>query len=382
MSTAGRLTRRQPGQRLVIGSRRSLPNAFGDTRTPGGAWRRLYSLRSTIRATRRTVSASWPSATSSADRLVVLDVALDDRVEHVVGGQRVGVELVGPQLGARRLVDAPRSGIELAPGALVAVAAQRVHERLGHVLDARRSRRPCRRRAWSSPTAISLLLPVVSTSQPNLFESVMRIVAADARLEVLLGDAGLGPRTARRASRGTRRAPARSGPSACGCRGSSASASASVTLPSLEKRDGISTPDDVLGTERVGRDRGDERRVDAARQADEHVGEAVLAHVVAGAEHERLVHLAHRVERGSTTPARGDSRELRLADRDLGERRGARTRPRGSSARRRNAGRTSTSTIRRSSANCVARATRCPPSSNSIDAPSKTSSSWPPTRLT
>src|SRR4051794_16785867 len=34
-----------PGQRLVIGRRRSLPKAFDDTRTPGGAWRRLYSAR-------------------------------------------------------------------------------------------------------------------------------------------------------------------------------------------------------------------------------------------------------------------------------------------------------------------------------------------------
>ena len=49
-----------------------------------------------------------------------------------------------------------------------------------------------------------------------------------------------------------------------------ASASASVTLPSLEYRDGMSTPVTRSGPERVGRDRGDERRVDAARQADEH----------------------------------------------------------------------------------------------------------------
>ncbi len=52
----------------------------------------------------------------------------------------------------------------------------------------------------------------------------------------------------------------------------------------------------VLGAERVGGDARDERRVDATRQADDDVGEAVLADVVAGAEHERLVDLGDRIE--------------------------------------------------------------------------------------
>ena len=43
---------------------------------------------------------------------------------------------------------------------------------------------------------------------------------------------------------------------------------------------------------------------------------------------------------------------------------------------------TSRSTTRRSSTNCGARATSSPSASNTIDAPSKTSSSWPPTWLT
>ena len=41
---------------LAIGSRRSRPNAFGVIFTPGGACLRLYSLRSTICATRATVA--------------------------------------------------------------------------------------------------------------------------------------------------------------------------------------------------------------------------------------------------------------------------------------------------------------------------------------
>ncbi len=75
--------------------------------------------------------------------------------------------------------------------------------------------------------------------------------------------------------------------------------------------------DHVLGPEGVGRDRGDERRVDAARQPDEHVGEAVLADVVARAEHERLVDLAHRFEQRLDPVCAPGPAELRLGDRDL-----------------------------------------------------------------
>ena len=52
----------------------------------------------------------------------------------------------------------------------------------------------------------------------------------------------------------------------------------------------------TFGAEGVGGDTGHDRRVDAARQADHDVGEAVLAEVVARAEHERVVQLAMRVE--------------------------------------------------------------------------------------
>src|SRR5579884_3809513 len=49
--------------------RRSLPKALGVILTPGGAWRRLYSLASTIAITRATVAGSNPWATiSSAER--------------------------------------------------------------------------------------------------------------------------------------------------------------------------------------------------------------------------------------------------------------------------------------------------------------------------
>ncbi|GIU91386.1 MAG: hypothetical protein KatS3mg011_0292 [Acidimicrobiia bacterium] len=52
--------------RLVIGILRSRPKALVVILTPGGAWRRLYSLRSTIAITLRTRSRSNPSPTISS----------------------------------------------------------------------------------------------------------------------------------------------------------------------------------------------------------------------------------------------------------------------------------------------------------------------------
>ena len=66
---------------------------------------------------------------------------------------------------------------------------------------------------------------------------------------------------------------------------------------------GIDTRVDVLGSEGVGRDHGHERRVDAARQAEHHVGEAVLRDVVARGEHERVVHLGDRIQQGARSTA-------------------------------------------------------------------------------
>ena len=52
-----------------------------------------------------------------------------------------------------------------------------------------------------------------------------------------------------------------------------------------------------FGAERIGRDERHQRRVDAARQAHDGALEAVLAGVVAHAEHERLIDLVQVVER-------------------------------------------------------------------------------------
>ena len=87
----------------MIGTRRSLPNALGVTRTPGGVWRRLYSARSTSRVIRSHELGVEALLDQLAAGAVVLDVGLEDRVEHLVGRQRLVVALVGSQLGRRRL---------------------------------------------------------------------------------------------------------------------------------------------------------------------------------------------------------------------------------------------------------------------------------------
>ncbi len=56
-----------------------------------------------MRSTFFTVSRSWPRGDDLGHRLLALDQALEDGVEHVVGRQRVLVGLVLAQLGGRRL---------------------------------------------------------------------------------------------------------------------------------------------------------------------------------------------------------------------------------------------------------------------------------------
>ena len=53
-----------PRYAFVIGIRRSRPNARGVILIPGGAWRRLYSARSTSAKTRSTASSGSPASAS------------------------------------------------------------------------------------------------------------------------------------------------------------------------------------------------------------------------------------------------------------------------------------------------------------------------------
>ena len=63
-SSSGPLSPHPPRYAFVIGMRRSRPNARGVILIPGGAWRRLYSARSTSVKTRSTASSGRPLSAS------------------------------------------------------------------------------------------------------------------------------------------------------------------------------------------------------------------------------------------------------------------------------------------------------------------------------
>ena len=108
----------------------------------------------------------------------------------------------------------------------------------------------------------------------------------------------------------------------------------------------------ALRAEGVAGDGGDEGGVDAAAQAEQHRPEPVLLDVVAQGEDEGAVHLGERVEAGGHGPGRG----MRVRGIDVDdEQRGS---------------------------NCGARASTVPSGETTRESPSKTSSSWPPTRFT
>ena len=128
---------------------------------------------------------------------------------------------------------------------------------------------------------------------------------------------------------------------------------------------------DVLRTQGVDGDSRHERGVDAPRQADDRVGEAVLAEIIAGPQHERLVDLGLLPERrGGRRDGTRPGVTGRLAHRP--RRQGAST-PSEDLA---------TSTVSTVSRNAGAAATAAPDGSMTKEAPSKTSSSCPPTWLT
>ena len=128
----------QSRQRFVIGVRRSRPNAFGRSFTPGGAWRRLYSARSMSAIARSTISRLEAVLGQLLARAVELDVRLEHLVERGIRRQRVLVELVGPELGARRPLD-DRHRDELPAGPLVQMPGEPEDVRLVDVLDQRES---------------------------------------------------------------------------------------------------------------------------------------------------------------------------------------------------------------------------------------------------
>ena len=177
-----------------------MPNARRVILTPGADWRRLYSARSTRRATARTVSRSKPAADDLLDGVVLLDVGLQDRVEDVVGRQGVGVLLARPQLrrrrlGERRLRDHRAQDRRVhrvgQAGRGVAPAGELVDQRLGDVLD----HGEAAGHVAVERRVADRVLALVAGGQDDVAVLVRQRheqVAADARLDVLLGHAGGG----------------------------------------------------------------------------------------------------------------------------------------------------------------------------------------------
>ena len=113
-------------------------------------------------------------------------------------------------------------------------------------------------------------------------------VAADARLNVLLRDvASRTRRTPGRAWRPSRASPVRSAASASRMPRLAASSQRIVDAAAAGVGRWHQHAEHVIGAERLGGDRGRQRRVDAAGQPEDGVGESALADVVARAEDER-----------------------------------------------------------------------------------------------
>ena len=301
--------RPQSGDLWAIGTRRPVPNAFAETFRPGcGLPPLVLGDDPSCRAIFSTRARGAPLAPRGrGEGEVALDEALENRVEDGVGRQRVLVRLAGPELGGRRLregrVRDQRTGRPARSGA----ARGRRRASSGGPRSAR-GRRTCRRRACSSPTASSLLFPVVRTSAPSLFEKPITRSPRSARLDVLLGDV-LGRPCEDGRERGLRvlEEPADR---------EDLEADAEVLREGARVRDGAlgrvrrrhPEPRHVLLPECVDGERGDERRVDPAGQAEDGRAEAALARVVADAEDERA---AERLERLAVRVVAADARRRR-----------------------------------------------------------------------
>ena len=253
---------------------------------PGGACLRLYSAMSSIRQMRSAVSAAWPRATISAVERSSSTRPLQHVVEHVVGGERVLIGLVGAQLRARRLVDdrfgnhRPLRSLEPLHPAPVAPARHLEH---GGLVDVLQDRIAAAHVAVERGVA-HRHLRLVAGGEHHVAELVAdrhQDDAAHPRLDVLLGLVRIAAlRRARRACHPSRPPPARSPPPRSGRR-----AGARIprrrrgrTVRRVARRHGDA--EDAVRAQRIDRDGGRQRRINAAGKPDQHAGEAVLADIV------------------------------------------------------------------------------------------------------
>ncbi len=263
---------------------------------PGGAWRRLYSARSTRRIVRATRVGVQAFGDELLGRAVELHVALENAVQQLVWRQRVGVALIRSQLRRRRtlddrLRDRARRAAESRGGLrAVAPAAEVVDEGLRHILD---DREPACEVAVERRVADGHL-GLVSCRQDQPAELVGEChqeIPADPRLQVLLRDVGRGGaelslqrlvvsphHSLDRKLAQVRAKPRRELPRVllCGARG---------------VRRGHHDDAHAIRPQGVRRKARDERRVDTPREAQADVAKAVLLDVITQSQAERGIDL-------------------------------------------------------------------------------------------
>ena len=218
---------------------------------------------------------------------VLFHVRFEHRVEGVVGGQAVGVELVLPQLGRRRLLeDAGRNHF----AAAVAPPREAVHPALQHVLQHREAARHVAVEGGVAHAHLALV-PGRQHEPSELVGEGHQQVAADARLQVLF-----------RHVRGGVRERGGEGP-VVGAREvgdrhlEQLDPQAGRQLPGVLPVRGGGEPGGHrdrghrVGAEGVGGHGEGEGRVDAPGQAQHAVPEPVLAEIVGGAQGQRAVDL-------------------------------------------------------------------------------------------
>src|SRR5438270_3731101 len=160
-------------KRFVIGNRRSLPNARAVIFTPGGACRRLYSLRSTISTTLRTVFSSYPNAIISRIERSSSTYACRIGSSSSYGGSSSWSVWPGRSSADGGFVKT-RWGIAARP-----YEFRHADSSYTSVFGTSFSTaKPPAMSPYSVeyPVAISLLFPVVNTRWPNLFDSAINIV--------------------------------------------------------------------------------------------------------------------------------------------------------------------------------------------------------------
>ena len=230
------------------------------------------------------------------NRQLLLDQAVEDRVEHFIRRQAIVVALVGAQFGAGRLADHPlrhhRAGGTKAfaqrRNMFVAPTAQVEHRRLIGVLQHRIAARHIAIDGGIADRHLAL----VAGGQQHVAELVAerhQRHAPDARLDILFGQVAL-PLGKYIAQHRVERADRRFDGDAVITHAQQPRAGDGIVQALLagEARGHHHAPYPVR-PQRIDRDGGGQRAIDPARQAQHDAGKTVAVHIVAQAQHHRII---------------------------------------------------------------------------------------------